>query len=462
MRGLPSHLVTSFAGAAIDNLFRGLVGVALAIIAVERHGAADGYRIGLEYGMLASLAFIVPFVLFAPLAGNLGDRLPKHRVIRAVRLLDLPIILVGVVGLALNNVQLLCVALGLLGIASTFFSPVKYAIVPELVSAQRYDVANAWLQTVSVVAILAGGALIAVADPDVLAGLGLSKTVVVTLIAGSIAAGGLFAAWRIPAVPAQAPATPLRPFAFTEQFRALGSAPGVAAPALGLAGFWGLGAAISVMLAMLALQGWGLKEAGAAAAGLALAFGMIAGAVLSVKMQARAFPAGLPLFGCGIAGVALIAAGLIAERAVPGGNAWADARWWDVPRPDVRHRRRRWLVGNPAPDADPRARAGRGAQPRHGRRRHRRQRRDGGRVRWLLAAVGHHRHGGATAGDAARQRRLGVRRRRPLPLPHPGRRFPALSADAQASGRCGCRAWNTCRRPAAAWWCATTSASPMA
>src|SRR3954466_344674 len=144
-RGFGGFLLGCITGAANDNLFRQIVAVALVAEAARRF-PGDQARAEQEstlYVILAGMAFIGPFVLLAPLAGSLGDRTAKHLIIRAVRLCELPVCILGSVGLATGSVWMLAGALLLLAIQAAFFAPTKLAVVPELVEPDQLATANA-------------------------------------------------------------------------------------------------------------------------------------------------------------------------------------------------------------------------------------------------------------------------------------------------------------------------------
>lgn len=104
----------------------------------------------------ASLLLILPFILFAPLAGWVSDRFPKRRVIGVSlfsQLLALAVILLGV------SIQSLLVALigfFLLSTQSTFLSPAKKGILKEIVGYEKLGKAVGWMEMFSVVGILTG------------------------------------------------------------------------------------------------------------------------------------------------------------------------------------------------------------------------------------------------------------------------------------------------------------------
>jgi MFS family permease len=117
--------VTQFLGAFNDNLFRTAM-VLLVIYGIYRSEAQEA-----TFSAIAGGLFIAPFFLFSALAGQLADAMDKARMVRWVKTAEIGIMIGGAIGLLLHNVPLLLVALTAMGIHSTFFGPIKYAILPQ-------------------------------------------------------------------------------------------------------------------------------------------------------------------------------------------------------------------------------------------------------------------------------------------------------------------------------------------
>ena len=123
-RRFAPFFVTQFLGAFNDNLFKN------ALIVLLTYQAASWTS--LSAGLLANLAagiFILPFFLFSATAGQLADKYDKARITRLVKLLEVAIMAVVALGFVLRSLPVLFFALFLLGVHSTLFGPVKYAIL---------------------------------------------------------------------------------------------------------------------------------------------------------------------------------------------------------------------------------------------------------------------------------------------------------------------------------------------
>ncbi len=99
---------------------------------------------------------VLPFILFAPLAGWVADRLPKRVILN--HLLLLQIAFLGWIGFCLYSQNLTGAIAGfaLLALQSCFFSPAKQGILKELVGEQRLSSAVGWMEMLGIAAILIG------------------------------------------------------------------------------------------------------------------------------------------------------------------------------------------------------------------------------------------------------------------------------------------------------------------
>jgi acyl-[acyl-carrier-protein]-phospholipid O-acyltransferase / long-chain-fatty-acid--[acyl-carrier-protein] ligase len=188
---LPLFL-TQALGALVDNLFRNAL-IVLVLFRDPRGAAA--------LPALAGLLFILPYILFSAPAGALADRLDKARLIRWTKLGELALMLCAAAALLSGSaVAMLAILFGL-GVQATFFGPVKYAILPQILPMEALLQGNALVESATFVAILvgsAGGGLLA-------GGANGALFSAVACVLASLA--GLLTAWRIPPAPSLATAT---------------------------------------------------------------------------------------------------------------------------------------------------------------------------------------------------------------------------------------------------------------
>lgn len=117
--------ITQFLGAFNDNLFK-MAMVVLVTYHIYSDPAQEAY-----FNALASGLFILPFFLLSALSGQLADSRDKAGMIRIIKTAEILIMVVGAGGLILHSVPVMLTALFAMGVHSTFFGPIKYAILPQ-------------------------------------------------------------------------------------------------------------------------------------------------------------------------------------------------------------------------------------------------------------------------------------------------------------------------------------------
>ena len=117
--------VTQFLGAFNDNLYKSAM-VILVTYTVYNDATKEA-----SFNAIAGGLFILPFFLFSALAGQLADSMDKARIVRFVKSAEIAIMVVGAIGLMIHNVTLMLAVLFAMGVHSTFFGPIKYAILPQ-------------------------------------------------------------------------------------------------------------------------------------------------------------------------------------------------------------------------------------------------------------------------------------------------------------------------------------------
>jgi len=123
--------VTQFLGAFNDNLFK------TAMILFATYVVFENPQQEAAFNALATGLFILPFFLLSALSGQLADHVDKAKIIRIVKLAEIFIMILGAAGLLISahhpwlGVGLMLTALLAMGVHSTFFGPIKYAILPQ-------------------------------------------------------------------------------------------------------------------------------------------------------------------------------------------------------------------------------------------------------------------------------------------------------------------------------------------
>ncbi len=232
-RFLPLFL-TQFFGAFNDNIFKN----ALVILITYRLAVQTGDNAQILITIAAGL-FILPFLLFSGLAGQLADKYEKSRLIVIIKMAEIVLMLLAGLGFYLQNVYLLITVLFLLGVQSTFFGPLKYAILPYHLRENELVSGNALVEAGTFLAILIGtilGGLL------ILVNAGMFIVCVLTVF---IAFAGWFSSRYIPLAPAAAPELKVSYNIFSQTWHMLGHArqsKDLFLCILGISWFWLIGA----------------------------------------------------------------------------------------------------------------------------------------------------------------------------------------------------------------------------
>jgi 1-acyl-sn-glycerol-3-phosphate acyltransferase len=293
---------TQFAGAANDNVFKNAFVVFVTFEAASLLAVDAGTVVN-----LIGAVFILPFLLLSATSGQIADKYEKSRLIRFVKLFEIGIMLVGLAGFALSSVALLFTALALLGVHSTLFGPVKYAILPQHLTLEELTGGNGLVEMGTFVAILlgtiAGGVVVAIRP---------SGPVYAGVLGIAIAIAGWLVSRRIPHTPAVAPALAIDWNPFTETWRNL---TGVAREnivvwrsMLGISWFWFYGAIWLAQLPAFTQQVLGGDEHVFTLLLATFSIGIGAGSLLCERLSGHKVEIGLVPFGS--IGLTLFAADL--------------------------------------------------------------------------------------------------------------------------------------------------------
>lgn len=188
---------TQFLGAFNDNLFK------QSMVLFATYEIFNDQRHESFFNTLTSGLFILPFFLFSALAGQIADSIDKALLIRWVKTAEIGIMLVGSAGLLLARtgavtlpLVLMLAAVAGMGVHSTFFGPVKYAILPQHLGKDDVLGGTGLVEAGTYVAILFG---------TILAGVIFRDTAVVACAVLAAAVAGLIAGRAVPRAPRMGP-----------------------------------------------------------------------------------------------------------------------------------------------------------------------------------------------------------------------------------------------------------------
>jgi 1-acyl-sn-glycerol-3-phosphate acyltransferase len=142
---------TQFFGAMNDNILKNSLIFMITFNEIQVWGMG-----GQTLVAFSGALFILPFFLFSAVSGQISDGIQKAVVMRLVKIWEVLLMIIAACGFYFHSYSLLMVVLMMMGLHSTFFGPVKYAIIPDLVPEEKLVAANAYIEMGTFVAILLG------------------------------------------------------------------------------------------------------------------------------------------------------------------------------------------------------------------------------------------------------------------------------------------------------------------
>ena len=143
-RSFGAFVGTQFLGAFNDNIFKQLI-----LLLALSHGDIQGY---------AMIVFALPFICFSGYAGQLSEKYSKTAIMRASKIAEMVIMGIAAYGFYTQSISFLLISLFFMGAQSTYFSPAKFGVIPELVQDKVLVAANGVVQMTSFGAIILGTA----------------------------------------------------------------------------------------------------------------------------------------------------------------------------------------------------------------------------------------------------------------------------------------------------------------
>ena len=184
---------TQFLGAFNDSLFK------QAVVLFVTYQLYSNPAKEFQFSAIAQGLFILPFFLFSALSGQLADDHDKARLIRIIKLAEIGIMILGGAGIMLANIPLMLAAVCFMGVHSTFFGPIKYAILPQHL---RRD------EVLGGTGLVEAGTYIAILGGTILAGVLSSSPSVAAAATIGIAVAGFLAGRQVPPAPPAAERIP--------------------------------------------------------------------------------------------------------------------------------------------------------------------------------------------------------------------------------------------------------------
>lgn len=140
-----------FLGAFNDQVFKN------GFMALLTWRLADRLGLDVDVHVLAAGAlYILPFALFAAVAGQIADGVDKAVMMRWVKGAEVVLMVLAALAFQLENIWLLYLLLFLMGAQSAFFAPIKYAVLPQYLDRRELMAGAGLVQSATFLAIILG------------------------------------------------------------------------------------------------------------------------------------------------------------------------------------------------------------------------------------------------------------------------------------------------------------------
>lgn len=137
-----------FMGVLNDNIFK----LVIAFLLIEIKGKEHASTILSTAGAI----FVIPFLLFSSAAGVLADRFSKQRLMVGMKVIEMLLMSLAIVAFGFKSVWGSYTLLFLLSTHSAMFGPSKYAIIAELVPADKVSRANGLITSFTYLGVIVG------------------------------------------------------------------------------------------------------------------------------------------------------------------------------------------------------------------------------------------------------------------------------------------------------------------
>lgn len=287
--------VTQFFGALNDNVFQMLV----IFFLVHMIGAGPSEQAGIM--AIATIVFVIPFLLFSHAAGVIADRFSKTRVIVFAKSLEVIVMVGGLIAILhagpLSAVILYSMIM-LMCTQSTIFGPSKYGIIPELVGKERLSKVNSYLTGLTYLAIIIGTFMPSLFVDKLFPGnhAALAMVCVVLAVIGLVASMQMV---KTPAVGSKRPFTPLFLIDMFKTMRRIRSDRYLFLTVIAAAYFLFLGAFIKLNVLIYGQQALGLDLVKSGYLFTVAALGIGVGALSAGWLSGRSIEFGIVPMGAG-------------------------------------------------------------------------------------------------------------------------------------------------------------------
>jgi acyl-[acyl-carrier-protein]-phospholipid O-acyltransferase / long-chain-fatty-acid--[acyl-carrier-protein] ligase len=142
-------IVTQFLGAFNDNAYKMIVLLFVSAGMVSTKGGA-------KFTSGSTATFAVAYILFSAFAGYLADRYSKRLIIVLSKVAEIGVMGLAFAALLAGDKITPIIVLFMMAVQSTFFSPAKYGILPEMLDDEELSQGNGIINMTTYLAIILG------------------------------------------------------------------------------------------------------------------------------------------------------------------------------------------------------------------------------------------------------------------------------------------------------------------
>ncbi|HEX7230863.1 MAG TPA: acyl-[ACP]--phospholipid O-acyltransferase [Candidatus Binatia bacterium] len=289
--GFFAFFCTQFLGAFNDNFLKIVVSFVALDLAIS--GSSN-------YVELIAFLFILPSALFSGYAGHLADVYSKRTILVAIKICEIGIMFFALAAFFIGHIQFMLASVFLMGVHSTFFSPAKYGILPEMLPESELSRGNGLLEMSTFIAIILGTSV-----GSAVFSLWKENLPLIGFLMTAIAVLGVLTSLGIVRVPPSGANKPLRLNPMHEVFagmRRLRQDQELWLTVIGISYFWFLGALVQINILFFGKELLHLDEFQIGLLGTFLALGIGAGSLSAGRLSGDYIELGLvPLGSIGMA-----------------------------------------------------------------------------------------------------------------------------------------------------------------
>ncbi len=139
---------TNFLGAFNDNFIKFMaIYIGVPWVGIENRDLVIS---------IATVALVLPYILFSPLAGRFSLIYPKSKIMVWLKFAEIPIVLIAMLGFFIKSLPIVIFATVLMGLQSAIYSPSKYGLIRDTRGDEGISFGTGTMEMLTFTGVLAG------------------------------------------------------------------------------------------------------------------------------------------------------------------------------------------------------------------------------------------------------------------------------------------------------------------